>query len=93
MRTILDAIFGKRVVEYRLSDDDHQLITAIQFSAAVLLDEIQALSMELGATRIQLEELAEKVMELYAARPNPEEGKGRGFRRSDGKDNPGKGKG
>jgi hypothetical protein len=89
MKAILRALFGKRAVECRLSDEDHQAMAALQFSNAVLLDEVQALSMELRA----LIELEERFANGAVRGTNPEKGKGRGDGRLDGKDNQRKGQG
>lgn len=89
MKGILRALFGPRTVEYRLSDEDQQLMTALQFSNAVLLDEVQALSIELRA----LIELEERFANGAVRAADPKKGKGRSDGRLDGPDSECQGKG
>ncbi len=91
----IDSLLGRnRVVEYRLSDDDRQMVEGLQLQLAAVFDEVQAFSMEMSATRSVLEGINENLVNVNARRTSaPEKGKGRTHRSTYNKDNQRQGKG
>lgn len=79
MQRLWNWLKGLRVVEYRLSEEDRERMDALQFHNAGLLDEIQALCLEMSATRQALEVIAEELRDINGG---IQKAKGRATRRS-----------
>lgn len=90
MKWLKALLISQGMVEYRLCEEDRELLESIQFDNVALHDAMQALISELSATRVVMETIAERLVQKDG---DTKEGKGRTDRPVGSKDNQGTSKG